>query len=96
MTDPDDHGELVLVFTAGGQAVLEEDGDVVWSSDDDEDFQEELMIDFLSEGDTIAVLHYLIDNDYIEEAESPDVAIEIESYDADDLPALSRQSSKPS
>lgn len=80
-TSSNPHCDLVLVFTAGGQAVLEEDGDPVWASDDDDDFREEFGHDFLEESDTQAVLEYLIEEDVIDATEGPLVAIEVESYE---------------
>lgn len=92
MSDPADNDEfepLTLVFLVGGQAVLEEgEGDSieqVWASDDDEDFVNVVDHPFLTQEDTEAILAYLVEQDMIEEADAPDVAIEVESYEAEDL-----------
>lgn len=86
--DTETPSELVLVFTVGGQAVLEEDEEIVWSSDNDEDFLEEVGAGFLTEEDALRILTYLQESDVVTEAEAPDIAIEVESYDASDLPDL--------
>lgn len=83
---------LTLVFLVGGQAVLEEgEGDsaeLIWASDDDDDFIEQFPDGFLTENDKEAVLNYLVDEDVIEEADLPDVLIEVESYSAEDVAQL--------
>lgn len=84
MSDDDEFEPLTLVFLVGGQAILEEgtgdDAEIVWASDDDEDFAEQFPNTFLTEEDKGAVLNYLIDEGIIEEADAADVAIDIESY----------------
>jgi hypothetical protein len=73
-------GELVLVFTAEGQCVLEEDGEQVWASDDDDDFQTEFENEFLSEDeDSGRVLNWLVDEGWVDEEEKGEVEIETET-----------------
>lgn len=68
---------LSLVFLHGGTAVLEEDGEIVWASDDDEEFQE-VHDDVLDENDKQSVLEYLIEEDILTEEEAQSASIEVE------------------
>lgn len=72
---------LVLVLTADGGAQLEEDGDPVWFSDDDEDFMEEYKDEFLDENCFEDVINYLVDKGMIDEDEKEDVVCEVETAD---------------
>jgi hypothetical protein len=75
----DDSGTLVLVFTAEGQAVLEEDGVAVWMSDDDDDFQEQFGNEFLDpDSDSAEILNWLEEEGWIETEEKEEVEIETE------------------
>lgn len=77
--------ELTLVFTAEGQAVLEEDGEPVWFSDDDDDFQIDHGEEFLDpEEDAARILNWLVKNDWVDEDEKSEVEIEIEDDGGDD------------
>lgn len=71
--------ELVLVFTAAGQCVLEEDGDTVWTSDSDDDFQEEFGSEFLdADEDGAKILNWLEEEGWLEEEEKARTEIETE------------------
>ena len=50
--------ELVLCHT-GHAELVDGNGDVIWSSDADEDFKEEISDEFLNEDDVDDVLDYL-------------------------------------
>lgn len=96
MSADDEFEPLTLVFLVGGQAVLEEgegeDTEQVWASDDDEDFVDVIDHPFLTQEDAEAVLAYLVEQDIIDEADAPDIAIDVESYEAEDLPDLGKPS----
>lgn len=83
--DEDDDGEedaseLVLVFNAAGQCVLEEDGETVWTSDSDDDFQEEFGNEFLdADSDGARILNWLEEEGWLEEEEKASVAIETDT-----------------
>lgn len=80
--DGDESSELTLVFTSTGTAVLEENGEGVWFSDDDDDFREVSGNEFLeAELDTAMVLNYLVDEELVEEDEKGDVKVEQEELD---------------
>lgn len=91
--DTGDYEPLTLVFLVGGQAVLEEgegdDADIIWSSDDDDDFREYLPIDFLTYENAASIIDYLIEEDIVDESDREDIAIDIESYDAEDIAGTS-------
>lgn len=93
--DPDSDDEeisgLTLIFTAGGQALLEEDGELVWASDDDDDFRQQFPDQFLNESDAPSVLSYLLSAEYLDAIEAPHVIIEIDSFDAEDLKRLRKE-----
>jgi len=75
-----DSGDLALVFTAEGQCVLEEDGEPVWMSDDDDDFQEEFGNEFLDpDEDGAKILNWLMDEGFLEEEERNEIEIVTES-----------------
>lgn len=77
-------GVFILVFCTGGQAQLEQNGDIVWYSDDDEDFREEITDEFLKEEDHKRILEYLVEEDYLTEDQAADCEIEVESLDEED------------
>lgn len=86
MADEDENEEesceLTLVFTSDGNAVLEEEGEAVWFSDDDDDFSEVIGNEFLeAEHDTAAVLNYLVEEGLVDEEEKGDVEVEQEELD---------------
>lgn len=71
--------ELTLVFTAEGGAVLEEQGEPVWFSDADDDFQTEFQDAFLEpDQDSKAILNYLEEEGWLETEEKERVKIEVE------------------
>jgi hypothetical protein len=77
---------MVLVFLTGGQCALEEDGEQVWSSDDDEDFRDEFGNEFLDADDAEEIIGYLVDEGLITEEEADELEnnIEIESLEEGD------------
>lgn len=80
---------LELVFTPQGHAELREagnDDEILWSSDDDEDFAEQFdASEFLSEKDTEKVVEYLLDSSTITPAEESELEVYEESFDGEDL-----------
>ena len=72
---------LTLVFTSNGQVALEENDEQVWSSDNDDDFKEEIGDDFLNEEDSLRVLEYLMEQGIINEREAQLVSIDVEDDD---------------
>lgn len=81
MTDDEDEGgELVLIFTSNGQCALEEDGEQVWASDDDDDFQTEFGTEFLDpDEDSKRILNWLEEEGWIETDEKSQVDIDVET-----------------
>lgn len=89
LTDDEDDAQeasLFLVFTVGGQAILEEGNDdereVIWASDDDEDFREEFQNEYLGQADAEKILNYLVRAGDIEDDEKENVILEIEDDDS--------------
>jgi hypothetical protein len=76
-------GILILVFLTGGQAQLEENGKVVWHSDNDADFREVVPDEFLGEKNAQEILEYLADEGIIDEDDLESVEIEVESLDSE-------------
>jgi len=75
------HSGLALVFTAEGGVVLEEDGEPVWFSDDDDDFRAEYQDAFLDpEEDGRAILNWLEEEGWLED-EDEKSRVKIESED---------------
>lgn len=70
---------LVLAFLTGGQVALEEDGEQMWSSDDDDDFIEEFGDAFHDPDDAEEIIEYLVDCDIITQDEADDLEVESES-----------------
>ena len=61
---------LELVLTAHGTAELQNaDEEILWSSDSDDDFREEIPSDFLEEEDFADILEYLLDANLISQRE---------------------------
>ena len=80
--DEDESCDLVLIFTSEGKAILEEEGEAVWFSDDDDDFIEVIGNEFLeAENDAAKILDYLVEEGSIEEDEKEEVEIEQEDLD---------------
>lgn len=86
--EEDTVSDLCLVFTAEGGCILEEDGEPVWFSDDDDDFAEQFGDDFLTEEDSREVLNYLEEEGLIDPEEKPEVDIEQENGDDEDARVL--------
>lgn len=83
----DSESILWLVFLTGGQVALEDDGEQVWSSDDDEDFLEEFGDAFHDADDAEEILAYLVDEGILTEDEADTIDIDVESLnDAADEP----------
>lgn len=77
--------KLVLVFTTEGQAVLEEDDEPVWMSDDDDDFQIDFGDEFLEpDEDSAKIINWLVKNDWVSDDEKSEIEIEIEDDGGDD------------
>jgi len=73
-----------LLLTAHGTAqLLDADDNVLWSSDDDQDFTDEFDDEFLEEQDVEKILEFLVDAEYIKESEELDLRIDY-LEDADD------------
>jgi hypothetical protein len=77
---------MVLVFLAGGQCVLEEDGEQVWASDDDEQFRDEFGNEFLDADDAEEIIGYLVDEGVIDEDEADELEnnVEVEALEEGD------------
>jgi hypothetical protein len=81
-----DAADMTLVFTSSGAAELEDDdGEVVWSSDEDGEWRKEHPDELLGEGDAEAVLTYLSEGDYLDYNELGEVRIEIDGADFEDV-----------
>jgi hypothetical protein len=77
---------LTLVFCTGGQAQLEEDGEVIWHSDDDDDFRSTISEEFLSEDDDAErIFEFLVDKGILTEEEAEECEIEVESLNGDEV-----------
>lgn len=76
--DTDDPSTLVLIFTRDGKAILEEDDELVWASDDDDDFAETFDAELLDADDAEEILNYLEEAGFLEEEEKAEVEIEVE------------------
>lgn len=94
MSEPE--SQFTLVFCTGGQAQLEDGEEVIWYSDDDEDFRSTVSDEFLDAvKDQERVLTYLVSEGILDEDEAEECEIESESLDADgnddseDVPARS-------
>lgn len=75
---------LILVFLTGGQVALEENGEQVWASDDDEDFTEEFGDAFHNADDAEDVIEYLVDSGLVTEDEAKQLEVEVESLDGEE------------
>lgn len=84
--DDDESCDLVLTFTSNGNAVLEEEGEAVWFSDDDDDFRELIGNEFLeADQDSATVLNYLVEEmGIVDEEEKGEVQIEQEDLDEEE------------
>lgn len=80
--------EYELVIRHDGTLALTQGGEVMWTSDNDDDFSEEFGEEVFDADDADDVLDYLEENDYI----PPDVEVSIvdeaesESFEADEDP----------
>lgn len=82
---------LVLCFFLDGVAVLEENGEGIWFSDDDEDFRAEHEDEQLDVDDAETVLEFLADEGIITDEEKSEVEIESDDTpddDEDDIPEI--------
>lgn len=75
---------LILAFLTGGQVALEENGEQVWCSDDDEDFTEEFGDAFHDADDAEDIIEYLTDTEIITEEEASAIEVDVESLDEKD------------
>ncbi len=66
-----------LLLTAHGTVQLLDDADnVLWSSDDDDDFSDEFNDEFLEEADVEDILDYLVEADLLCEDDELDLQID--------------------
>lgn len=66
-----------LLLTAHGTAqVIDADDNVLWSSDDDEEFSDEFDDEFLEEQDVPDILEYLVDAGRLTENQEVDLRID--------------------
>lgn len=72
---------LILAFLTGGQVALEENGEQVWASDDDEGFTEEFGDAFHDADDAEDIIEYLTDQQIITEEEASAIEVDVESLD---------------
>lgn len=85
-------GELALIFLSTGQCVLEEDGETVWTSDNDDTFQLEFGAEFLdADSDSTKIINWLEEEGWLDEDEKEQLDIETETdgdedESDDDLP----------
>ncbi len=84
---------LWLVFLAGGQCMLEEDGEQCWCSDADDDFTEEFGDAFLDPDDAEDILAYLVDEGHLTEDEADHIEIDVESVARAEVEELKKQAS---
>lgn len=75
---------LILAFLTGGQVALEENGEQVWASDDDDEFTEEFGDAFHDADDAEDILGYLVEEGILKESEAAHVEIEVESLEEDE------------
>lgn len=79
---------LTLLFCKDGSAVLEENDEPSWASDDDEDFPTEVGDpNTLTVEDATRVLVYLVEQDILDEHESQLCSIEEEDDEPDVIDA---------
>jgi hypothetical protein len=82
--------QVLLTLLANGGAELnlnDENGPLLWASDSDEDFLEEMAgQEFLDENDIPEVLEYLVDEGYLTDAEADAAEIDIETLEAEGEP----------
>lgn len=76
---------LILAFLAGGQVALEENGEQVWSSDDDDEFTQEFGDSFHNVDDAEEIIEYLVDEGIVSEEEADTIEIDEESLNGEDL-----------
>lgn len=75
---------LILAFLTGGQVALEENGEQVWASDDDEGFTEEFGDAFHDADDAEDIIEYLVDSGLVTEDEAKQLEVEVESLDGEE------------
>lgn len=66
-----------------GRVILTDNGNSVWTSDNDDDFQAEFG-ETIDPEDVDEVIQYLLDNEYLDEGEGIDVVDEDDEFPADD------------
>jgi hypothetical protein len=76
-----------LLLTAHGTAqVLDAEDNVLWSSDDDDNFTDEFSDEFLEESDVEDILEFLVDQGYLAEEQELDLRVDaLEDSDDTDL-----------
>ena len=79
---PQKEAPLELTLLANGGAELTRNTVQVWASDSDDEFADEFGEEFLDENDTEAILNYLVEADFLTDAEADDVDVFVESAEA--------------
>ena len=79
-----------LLFTAHGTVqLLDDDDNVLWSSDDDDEFTDEFGDEFLEEEDTEEILAFLVEHGMLHEGQEVDQCVDAledsEGVDLDDV-----------
>lgn len=75
-----------LILLENGSAVLTRDDerDILWSSDNDEEFKDQFQDEALGEDDVTDIFEYLVDKGHLKENEIEDVEVFDEGGDEDD------------
>jgi hypothetical protein len=74
---------LELVFTPQGHVELCQHDDVLWASDDDEDFRDQYPREFYGESDANSIMDYLVDHNYLTEIEAQNLELTEEAFDGE-------------
>lgn len=76
---------MLLLLTEIGTAQLLDDDEetILWSSDDDSEFQEEVSDEFLKEENVNEILDWLVDQDIITEEEAEEIEVAEDSLEAE-------------
>lgn len=72
---------LILAFLTGGQVALEENGEQVWASDDDDEFTAEFGDAFHDADDAEDIIAYLVEEGIVDEEEAEKIEVDVESLD---------------
>lgn len=69
---------LVLRYN-GTAELLDSEEETLWASDSDDDFKDEVSAEFLTQGDVLDILDYLVDQDLLTDEQANQCVIEEES-----------------